>query len=146
MKDGKSRNYPQLTLTAAVRTADVSGAGADRTLYGAQEITHVLLMGAGGITFDSTNKIDVVMEESDDDSTYTACAQAAVIVDDGVTVTSGIVKSFTAAHATATAYTFGYRGDKRYSRIKLDFSGTHGVGTATAACAIHGKNAYAPAA
>jgi len=146
MFDGKSKVYPQLTLTAAIRTADASGAGADRALYGAQEITHVLLMGAGGITFDATNKIEVVMEESDDDSTYTACAQKAVIVDKDVTVTSGIVKSFVATHATATAYTFGYRGEKRYSRLRLDFSGTHGTGTATAACAIHDKAAFAPAA
>ena len=146
MKDGKSREYPQMTLTAAVRTADASGSGADRTLYDAQAITHVLLMGAGGITFDATNKIEVVMEDSDDDSTYTAVAQKDCIVDAGVTVTSGIVKSFIAAHATATAYSYGYRGNKRYSRLKLDFSGTHGTGTATAACAIHGETKSAPAA
>lgn len=146
MKDGKSSEYPQLTLTAAVRTADANSAAVDRTLYDAQEITHVLLMGVGGITFDTTNKIEVLMEDSDDDSTYATVAQKDCIVDNGVTVTSGIVKSFIAAHATATAYSFGYRGNKRYSRLKLDFSGTHGVGTATAAVAIHGETKFAPAA
>lgn len=146
MKDGKSSKYPQLTLTAAVRTADASGAAVDRTLYDAQEITHILLMGAGGITFSGTDKIEVVMEESDNDSDYSAVAQKDCIVDNGVTVTSGIVKSFIAAHATATAYSFGYRGNKRYSRLRLDFSGTHGAGTATAAVAIHGETKFAPAA
>ena len=86
------------------------------------------------------------MQESDDDSTYTAVAQKDCIVDAGVTVTSGIVKAFTAAHATATAYSFGYRGNKRYSRLAVTFSGTHGTGTATAALAIHGYAKYAPAA
>jgi uncharacterized protein involved in tellurium resistance len=146
MIDGKSSKYPQLTLTAAVRTGDVSGAAVDRTLYDAKEITHILLMGAGGITFDDTNKIEVVMEESDNNSDYTAVAQKDCIVDNGVTVTSGIVKAFVAAHATATAYSYGYRGNKRYSRLTLNFSGTHGVGTATAACAIHGATKSAPAA
>lgn len=146
MRDARNENYYASTLTPAVRTADASGAGVDRTTNGANAITHLAHIGIGGITFDSTNKLEIVMEESDDDNTYTAVAQKDCIVDNGVTVTSGIVKAFTAAHAAAAVYAFGYRGNKRYSRLKLDFSGTHGTGTPTSLAAIHSHNLIAPAA
>lgn len=131
------------TLTPAVRTADVTAAGVDGK--GAASVTHLVHVGVGGITFDDTNKIEVIMEHSDDNSSYSVCAQADVLVDAGITVASGIVKSFVVAHGAAEVYEIGYRGGKRYSRVKLEYSGTHGTGTPTATSALLGNLAIAPA-
>ena len=87
----------------------------------------MLAVGVGGITFSGTNKVEFVLTHSDDNSTYTNVATADVL--GAGTVTSGIIKSLIAAHATAAAYRFGYIGGKRYLKLLADFSGTHGTGT-----------------
>lgn len=106
-------------------SADNTPAAIDRQGYEAVEV--LLGVGIGGITFDSTNKIEIKMTHSDDDATYSDVTTADMI---GVTVTgSGIIKALTAAHAAAAKYRFGYRGGKRYFKFLADFSGTHGAGT-----------------
>lgn len=91
-------------------------------------------IGEGGITFDSTNKIEFKLTASDDDDSYTAVADADVI---GCTVgTGGIIKSLVAAHATPTMSEFSYIGPGKYLKLLADFSGTHGTGTAIAAFVV----------
>lgn len=143
MKDQISDVSLEVTLTAAVRDADATGATVDRSGYGA--VTHELLVGVGGITFDDTNKIEVVMEDSPDGSNWTAVGADDVNGADTDDVASGIVKSFVAAHAAAAVYAFDYVGAERYSRIRLDYSGTHGAGTATSAIARKGEAFATPA-
>jgi len=53
-------------------------------------------------------------------------------------ITSGIIKSLTSAHAAADVYRFGYVGNKRYLKLLADFSGTHGSGTPIAAMVLKG--------
>ena len=125
MQDLHSTIFIQKVLGPVVATADNTPAALDRQGYDAVEI--VLDIGIGGITFDSTNKIEFKVTHSDDDVTYTNVTDADML---GVTgITSGIIKSLTSAHAAAAAYRFGYRGNKRYLKILHDFSGTHGTGT-----------------
>ena len=105
-------------------------------LLGFESAEIVLSIGAGGITFTSSNKIEFVLTHSDDDSSYSA-----VTADDllGVSsVTNGIVKSLVVAHATADVTRFGYRGGKRYLKLLADFSGTHGTGTPIGAVVVKG--------
>ena len=126
-------------LPVAVYAADNTPAAIDLQGYDAAEI--VLSIGAGGITFSGTNKIEFKLTHSDDDSTYTD-----VVVGDMLGLSSvasgGIIKSLIAAHATAAAYRYGYKGGKRYLKLLADFSGTHGTGTAIAANVLrmHGFN------
>lgn len=111
----------------------------------ADSCTIVLAIGVGGITFSGVNKIEYVLTHSDDDSSFTAVADADVV---GVAVASGgIVRSLIAAHAAPSVTMMGYVGRKRYLRLLADFSGTHGTGTPMSAIAVRGNLiAIAPAA
>ena len=135
MKDFHSGMLAVSVLPAAVLTADNTPVAIDLQGYDAAEL--LLSIGAGGITFSGTNKIEFILTHSDDDSTYTAVADADML---GVSsITSGIIKSLVAAHATGAVYRFGYVGDKRYLKLLADFSGTHGTGTPIAAALLKGS-------
>lgn len=134
MKDLHSIIEVAELIAAATYSADNTPVAVD--LLGFESAEIALAIGAGGITFTSTNKIEFVLTHSDDNSTYTN-----VTADDllGVSsVTSGIVKSLDAAHATADVTRFGYRGGKRYLKLLADFSGTHGTGTPIGAVVVKG--------
>lgn len=125
MKDIHSGFLPVLAFGPVAASADITPVAIDLDGCNAAEI--VLGVGIGGITFSGTNKIEFVVTHSDDNSTYIP-----VTADDllGVaSVTDGIVKALTAAHAAAAVYRLGYVGGKRYLKILPDFSGTHGAAT-----------------
>jgi len=132
MKDMHSFMMAEVAIAAAVYSADEEGAAIDKV--GFEGVEFLLNAGAGGITFSGTNKVEVVVEDSADNVTYAVVEDADIL---GATVAAGgIVKAFVAAHATGAAYRFGYKGDKRYVRATLDFSGTHGSGTPFALTAL----------
>ena len=132
MKDLHSHITIASAIGAATLAADNTPAAIDIQGYQSAEI--VLAIGVGGITFDTTNKIEFKLTHSDDDSTYTAVTTADML---GVTVADGgTIKALTAAHATAAVYRYGYKGSKRYLKLLADFSGTHGTGTPLAAAVI----------
>lgn len=138
MHDIHSGMTATVVIGAAVLSADNSPAAIDLQGYDAAEL--ILAIGAGGITFSASNKIEFVLTHSDDDATYTAVTDADML---GVTgITDGIIKSLVAAHAAADVYRFGYKGGKRYLKLLADFSGTHGTGTPIAATLIkmHGHD------
>lgn len=108
-------------------------------------------VGVGGITFTGANRIDLVVEHSDDNVTY-----APVIASDlqgittaaGVTGTlaaGGIVRSYQAASAAATNTDFGYRRTRRFLRVTPTFVGTHATGTAVVVIGMGGDPVNRPA-
>lgn len=132
MKDLHSKTFAVLAIAAAVYTDDNTPANIDLAGHKSAEV--VLLVGAGGITFNGTNKIEFKLTHSDDGSSFSPVTAVDVLgVEPGE---GGIIKALTAAHATAAAYRFGYVGGKRYLRLLADFGGTHGTGTALAAAII----------
>lgn len=141
MRDQENTLAPVLAIGPITITADNTPAAID--LQGFDAATILLAIGVGGITFDSTNKIEFKLTHSDDDSTYTAVAQADVT--DNVTVASGgIIKSLVAAHAAASVTKVGYVGGKRYLKLLADFSGTHGTGTPICAQVVNGLPRLGP--
>ncbi|OJU12748.1 MAG: hypothetical protein BGN85_08775 [Alphaproteobacteria bacterium 64-11] len=129
MKDVHSESTYDILIGAATLAADNTPAAVDLQGYAGAEV--VLAIGAGGITFSDTNKIEFVLTHSDDDSTYTNVTDADMLGVSGIS--NGIIKSLTSAHAAATVSRFGYIGGKRYLKLLADFSGTHGTGTPIAA-------------
>lgn len=129
-------------LPAATYSADNTPASIDLQGFSAAEL--VLQIGAGGITFSGTNKIEFVLTHSDDDSSYSNVADSDMLGVSGIS--SGIIKALTAAHASAAAYRFGYRGGKRYLKLLADFSGTHGTGTPLGCAVLAGHPILAPVA
>lgn len=142
MKDLHSDTSAAVLIAAAALDADNTPPAVDLQGFYGCEI--VLAVGVGGITFTGTNKVEFVLTHSDDNSTYTNCDSDDVL---GVTIASGgIIKSLTAAHASAAVYRFGYIGQKRYIKLLADFSGTHAAATPMAAVAMRGAVQDGPAA
>src|SRR5689334_12410820 len=85
-------------IVPVVATSTQTGATVD--LSGFFGVAVYVQVGAGGITFTGTNRIDLQIQESDDGSTWTAPVQNDVL---GQTVdASGIFKSYVAAKAAAS--------------------------------------------
>lgn len=115
-------------------------------LAGFQSAVLELSIGAGGIVFDNTNRIDFVLTHSDDGTTFTNIAASDINGKDApATVTNGIVKSLTSAHATADVSEIGYIGAKRYLKVLAQFGGTHGTGTPISAVVVKGNPLVIPA-
>lgn len=143
MKDIHSAITRVLAIAAATYAADNTEVAVDRKGYESVEI--LLDIGAGGITFSGTNKIEFKLTHSDDGSTYTAVTDADML--GGLAVASGgIIKSLVAAHAAGAVYRYGYKGNKRYLKLLADFSGTHGTGTPFAASVLLGRGLNQPEA
>ena len=132
-RDGATEKYPAVLIPASTLSADNTPASVD--LLGYREASILLHVGVGGISFSGTNKIEFVLTHSDDDSTYSNVTSDDLILDSyaPASITSGIVRALTAAHAAATIQKISYIGGKRYLKLLAYFSGTHGTGTPIAA-------------
>lgn len=146
MRDHSSIMSTVAAVAPGTYSDDPASITVDRSGFDA--VTFVLSLGVGGITFTGTNRIDVVMEHSDDGQAWEPVGADNVngAVPDG----AGIVLSQRTAHAAATVHRFGYVdgtiGDRRYVRLRADFAGTHGAGTPLSAIAILGAARELPAA
>lgn len=142
MHDLHSHVSVKSLIAPAVLAADNTPVAVDLLGFDAAEI--ILNIAAGGITFSGTNKIEFVLTHSDDDATYTNVTDADMLGVSGIS--NGIIKALTAAHASASAYRFGYKGNKRYLKLLADFSGTHGTGTGISATVVRGAPELTPQA
>lgn len=142
MRDLASNISPAILLTPGTYSADTTPVAVD--LLGFDSAAVYIEIGAGGITFTGTNKVEYVLSHSDDDVTYTPVTDADI---QGVSGTSnGIVYSLIAAHAAGTITEVGYVGNKRYLKLLADFSGTHGSGTPMSALVLRGRANLRPTA
>lgn len=143
-RDLASNISPRVSLTpAAALTATPSVTSAD--LQGFRSVAAVVLHGAGGITFDATNRVDFTAEHSDDNSTFTACALADVVVPGLTSLSNGIVRSWQSAQ-TANVFDVGYVGGRRFFRLRPVFAGTHATGTFIAITNVLGDPLLSPQA
>jgi hypothetical protein len=138
-----------LAAAQAVAVATLSATPAALTvdLQGYDAAAFYIATGVGGITFTSSNYINWTLQHSDDGTTYANVAATDINgADAPTTVTSGIVKSLVAAHATAEVNEIGYIGGKRYLQLTPVFGGTHATGTPLAAVCVKGMPRYRPTA
>lgn len=142
MRDLVSRLAEVQAIGPAALSADNTPSAID--LAGFQSAAILISVGAGGVSFTTSNKIEFVVTHSDDDTTYTNVADADV---QGVSgISNGIVRSLTTTKAAAdTAPTeIGYVGGKRYLKVLADFSGTHGTATPISVVVVKGNGVYKP--
>lgn len=142
MRDLYSVLKRAVSLAHASRTTS-SSAGAAVDTAGYQSVAFEIDIGAGGITFTGTNRIDIAAEHSDDGSTW-AVVPAADMRAPTAPTAAGIAMSVTAAHAAAAAYTVGYFGGKRYVRGTDTRGGTHATGTSVGISIALGHPLRAP--
>ena len=135
MQDLKNNIGVVQSLAPAARSSDADGTGVD--LQGFESATIVIDMGAEGITLSSTNKIEIELEHSDDNSTFTDVTSSADVI--GATPDSnGVIATFDDQAEAPAIASVGYIGGKRYIRAVANFSGTHGTATPLAVSVIKG--------
>ena len=135
MRDLKNNIGVVQSLAPAARSSDADGTGVD--LQGFESATIVIDMGAEGITLSSTNKIEIELEHSDDNSTFTDVTSSADVI--GATPDSnGVIATFDDPAEAPAIASVGYIGGKRYIRAVANFSGTHGSATPLAVSVIKG--------
>lgn len=149
MRDLASYIAPVMALAAAAPVATPTAVVLD--LQGFDSAVLLLSIGAGGITFTGTNKIEFQLEHAEDNGSGAAGTYSNVTADDlygadaPASVTGGIIKALTTAHATPDVSEFGYKGGKRFLRFTATFSGTHATGTPLAGVLVKGDPRNAPA-
>tara|TARA_Y100001938_G_scaffold128518_1_gene182349 strand:- start:850 stop:1329 length:480 start_codon:yes stop_codon:yes gene_type:complete len=133
-KDLSNSISTALSHKVAVTTAASNGTGVD--LLGYEGATVIVTIGAEGDTLAANTNFEIGLEHSDDDSTYTDCAQADIV--DGTIAASGVFLIIDGTGTAGTAgnpdttgatYRVGYRGGKRYIRTTIAKTGTHSNGT-----------------
>ena len=136
MKDLRSNISVVQTIAPVAGAADADGATVD--LQGYESCTFVINMGIEGITLSGSNKIEIELEESTDNSTWTNVTASTSVI--GATPNSdGKVATFDDNAETPSVATVAYIGDKRYVRAVANFSGTHGTATPYSITAIRGS-------
>ena len=128
-------------LAPAVRNADANSASLDTR--DADSTCLMFVLGDSADTLSGTNKIELEVQESDDNSTFTAVANADLT--NSVTATNtGTAALIDAPAEDQLSVLVGYKGYKRYVRGVLNFSGTHATGTPIAVLGLLGGNHYQP--
>ena len=139
--DGKSGIAIDESLNAIAKGADTDCTGVDSN--GFSSVTHVVNVGAPGITFSTTHKVEIELEHSDDNVTFTDVTSNTDVVG-GTVGANGLWQTIDADGDCNAVYAIGYVGGKRYSRVVLNFSGTHGANTIFGVVGVKGRPLSGP--
>lgn len=104
-----------LTAPGAAVTADTNGGSLDTKGFGASAIVFMI----GAQTFTSSNKIALKLEESDDNTNWSAVADGEIQNQES----AGVYKTLVSGSGSQVEVAH-YLGYKRYVRGVLDISGT----------------------
>ena len=120
----------------ATITSDTDGSSVD--MLGYNWVTFMALVGESGDTLSGSVKIELEVEESDDDSSFTDVADAEL--QNYVAGTNdGCFAVVDAAAEDDAVFKATYRGNARYIRPVINLTGTHTNGTPIGIVAIqHG--------
>ena len=128
-------------LNAIVKAADTNATGIDT--QGFNSSMAIVNVGAPGITFSTTHKVDILLEDSSDNSTFAAVTDNNYVTG-GTVGSTGIWQTINADGDCNAVYGIGYVGPERYYRVVLDFSGTHGTGTIFGVLGAQSNPLHAP--
>ena len=129
------------SLNAIVKAADTNCAGIDT--QGANSAMAMVNVGAPGVTFSTTHKVEIRLQDSADNSTFAAVTNNNYVTG-GTVGSTGIWQTIDANGDCNAAYGIGYVGPERYYRVVLDFSGTHGTGTVFGVVGAQSNPLHAP--
>lgn len=141
MKDLHSNIKVVNALSPVVLTADQNGATIDR--QGFEGVEHIVQLGATGDTLSGSVYVELVIQESDDNSSWSdvTAANDVIVGGDGISAApdaNGVFATIDDNAEDDRHFRIGYRGGKRYSRVQLDFTGTHTNGIEASALAVLG--------
>jgi hypothetical protein len=137
----------QLQSAGTALSADADSTAVDLWDYpgGHGGVSFYAMVGTTTETLDGSNYWEVRVEESDDNSTFTAAPNADL--SNYVTGTQAVAGTFALIDAAAEddlTYSTHYHGSKRYVRVTCDETGTGGI--AIGILAIIGGKTYAAGA
>lgn len=145
MRDLHSHLSKTLMLTPIVGNNTTEGTPStalDLRGYGSAEL--IALIGVSADTLSGSVKIDVVLEDSSDNTTFAPVTEATYAL--GATPDgSGIIATVDDAAEDAVLVGVGYVGPQRYVRLRLVFTGTHTSGTPVAMVGLRGHAELSPA-
>lgn len=121
LKDLISNLKVSQLLDPAAVTADVESSSLDRQGYGS--LMFLASLGEDGGTLDESNHIQLEVQESDDNSAFTAVADEHLdryVAGDN----DGTFAKVDAASKDDAVYKVEYRGYKRYARVVVNVTGT----------------------
>lgn len=124
-------------LVFASRTATADSSGVD--LQGFESAMFVCNIGAPGITLSGVNRIGFQLQESDDNVNFTDVVAAD-------THNGEALVEFTSNANASAAAVLSYKGFRRFARVRVIYTGTHGAGTIVGVNALRGHAAVAPVA
>ena len=129
-------------LAPLLRTASATSASFD--CRPSNSVAVAVSVGATGDTLNGTNRMELQVQESDDNSTFTAVADADLVkaVPGQAAGTFGLVNNTTTA--VNTIYKTAYIGKRRYVRVAVVNYGTTGSGTTYGVTAIGTRPTIAP--
>ena len=128
-------------LNAIVKAADTNAAGIDT--QGFNSSMAIVNVGAPGVTFSTTHKVDIRLQDSSDNSTFADVTDNNYVTG-GTVDGTGIWQTIDADGDCNAVYGIGYVGPERYYRVVLDFSGTHGTGTVFGVVGAQSNPLHAP--
>ncbi len=135
MRDFASNVKSDLVVKPAVLSSDENGDSVDLLKFGSCRLS--ALIGATGDTLSGSVALEIGVEESDDNTTFTPVAD--VHLSNTVAgVSSGVFAKLVQNADVDQIYPVEYRGAKRYIRPALNFIGTHSNGTALSVLADRG--------
>ena len=136
MKDLANNISVVQSIAPVVGSSDTNGTGVDLQFF--ESAVAVVDTGVEGDVLSSSVKIDFILEDSDDNSSWSAVTSQSSVTD-GTVDSSGIFLTLDANAETPQVTSIGYVGGKRYLRVTADFTGTHSNGTPIAVSIIKGS-------
>lgn len=136
MRDISNRTKAVTCQDAKVFTADSDGTTVDT--QGFESVMFVVNSGIEGDTLSGSVKFDFILQESSNDSDWSAVTSSTSVTEGSVDA-SGIFLTLDANGETPQTSQIGYIGGNRYVRVKIDATGTHSNGTPISVQAILGN-------
>jgi len=140
MKDLYNNVKEVTTKLAAVFTATENFVSVDHTNFNG--VDQVINVGQSGDTLSGSVYIELILEDSDDNSVWTPVTDNDCVLGPQVD-SNGVFDLIDDAAEDEKTISIGYRGIKRYSRVVAQFTGTHTNGTPLAGVAVLGLPEYA---
>ena len=136
MRDIANRTKSVTCQDAKISTADANGTTVDT--IGFESVMFIVNSGIEGDTLSSSVKFDFILQDSTDDSTFSAVTSSTAVTEGSVD-SSGIFLTLDANGETPQTSQIGYIGGNRYVRVKIDATGTHSTGTPISVQAVLGN-------
>tara|TARA_R110000823_G_scaffold232606_3_gene359062 strand:- start:873 stop:1319 length:447 start_codon:yes stop_codon:yes gene_type:complete len=136
MRDLANNTNTVSVVVPAVITGDTNGTGVD--LQGFESCVLTVNTGAEGDTLSSSVKFEFYLEDSDDNSSFSAVTSSKSVTGKAVSG-AGVFLTLDANGETPQITTIGYIGGKRYVRVRIDATGTHSNGTPMSITGVQGN-------